>query len=216
MAKLTLVIGNKNYSSWSLRPWLALVHTGEAFEEVVIPLYQEHSKREILKHSPSGKVPVLLHGERAIWESLAICEYLAETFPAASLWPEDAAARAHARTVASEMHAGFLVLRQTMPMNIRARRPQSWFPPDVRHDIERLTAIWDECRRTYGQRGPFLFGAFSNADAMFAPVVTRFQTYGVKVSGAAGEYMSTMLALPSMKRWTEQAIAETARIGGAE
>lgn len=216
MAKLTLVIGNKNYSSWSLRPWLALSHTGESFEEVVIPLYQERSKVEILKHSPTGKVPVLLHGDRAIWESLAICEYLAEMFPAAKLWPEDSGARAHARAVAAEMHAGFVALRQAMPMNIRARRPQSWFPQEVRKDIERITSIWEECRRKYARHGPFLFGSFTNADAMFAPVATRFQTYGVKVSAVPDEYMSTVLALPAMKRWTEQAHAETWTIASSE
>lgn len=200
---LTLVVGTKNYSSWSLRPYLALAHTGQPFEEVVIQLGEPDTTQQILQHSPSGRVPLLKHGELSIWDSLAICEYLAETFPEAKLWPQDKAARAVARAVTAEMHSGFTALRSNMNMNIRARRPGAGRAPGVAEDIARIQAIWKDCRGRFGQGGPFLFGAFSIADAFYAPVVTRFVTYGVELEPVCAAYRDAVLALPSLQKWTE-------------
>jgi glutathione S-transferase len=209
MSELTLVVGSKNYSSWSLRPYLALAHTGQPFQEVVVALDAPDTAANIARHSPSGRVPVLRHGALSIWDSLAICEYLAETFPAARLWPEDKAARAVARAVTAEMHSGFAALRQNLPMNIRARRAgQGHDAPGVKDDIRRVLALWSECRARYGQGGPFLFGAFSIADAFYAPVVTRFVTYGVELDAGAAAYRDAVLGLPAMRRWVEAAAAE--------
>ena len=205
---LTLVIGNKNYSSWSLRPWLALKQAGIPFTEIYIPLYVGNWRERVLKHSPSGKVPALEHGTIKVWDSLAICEYLAEHFPEKQLWPADVAARAEARSVSAEMHSGFQALRQNMFMNIRRRMPARGRTPEVAADIERITAMWNGCRRRYAAGGPFLFGRFSIADAMYAPVALRFQTYEVSVDGAAGEYMRTLLALPALQEWIAAARAE--------
>jgi glutathione S-transferase len=206
--KLTLTIGNKNYSSWSLRPWLVLEHLGLPFREHVIPLYAPGSKLEITKVSPAGKVPVLQHGSRVIWDSLAICEYLAELVPGAKLWPEAADERAHARSISAEMHSGFGALRQGLSMNIR-RRIERALTPDASADVQRVIEIWRRCRERHVAGGEFLFGTFGIADAMYAPVVFRFETYGVALEGAAAAYAKTMLALPAMQKWATQARAES-------
>jgi glutathione S-transferase len=205
MQELTLVVASKNYSSWSLRPYLALAHTGQPFREVVVQLGEADTAANIAKYSPSGRVPALVRGELVVWDSLAICEHLAELFPQAKLWPEDATARAVARSVTAEMHSGFANLRTHMPMNLRARRPGEGRAAGVAEDIARVTALWRECRSRFGQGGPFLFGAFSIADAFYAPVVTRFVTYGVELDAVCAAYRDAVLALPAMKAWTEAA-----------
>ncbi len=206
-----LVIGNKNYSSWSLRPWLALTQAGIAFEEKRIPLDQPQTKAEILKHSPSGKVPCLIDGPLVIWDSLAICETANERYAGGSLWPSEADARARARAVSAEMHSGFAALRTHMSMDIRSRWPEKGVSAqqraDAAADIARIQAIWTDCVQRSG--GPFLFGEFSIADAFYAPVVTRFRTYDVALPPALARYADTVLALPAMQRWTEAAQAET-------
>jgi glutathione S-transferase len=212
MTALTLVIGSKNYSSWSWRPWLALKRTGAPFEEVLIHLDDADKVARIARHSPTGKVPVLVHGEVKVWESLAICEHLAELFPEARLWPEDRAARAHARAVATEMHAGFGALRATLSMNLRGRstrpRDKSNLSPEVWADIERIVALWDDCRRRHGRGGPFLFGDFTIADAMYAPVVGRFRTYQVPLPPSAREYGDAVWAWPAVREWLDAARTE--------
>lgn len=214
MSQRTLVIGNKNYSSWSLRPWLALRMAGIDFEELRIPLYGPGSKQAILRHSPSGKVPILLDGDRTVFESLAICEYAAELAPDAGLWPADAAARAHARSVSCEMHAGFGALRSAMPMNLRVagRRLATPPAPAVEADVARVVAIFEECRERFGAAGPFLFGGFTIADAMFAPVLARFRSYSVPLPPRARAYSDAVFALAPMEEWTRDALAETERI----
>ena len=212
MPSLTLVIGNKNYSSWSLRPWLLLRQAGIPFEEVRIPLYAPESAAALGKWSPSGKVPALHDGDLRVWDSLAICEYLAERFPDKQLWPLDAAARAVARSVSAEMHAGFSALREHMSMNIRARRPGRGRTPECLADVERILAMWTECRARFGGSGDFLFGRFGIADAMYAPVVLRFRTYGVVLEGAAKDYADAVLALPALQAWVADAVTETERI----
>jgi glutathione S-transferase len=209
---LTLVIGNKNYSSWSMRPWLLLRQAGIPFDEVRIPLYVPGSEIDLAQWSPSGKVPALHEGDIRVWDSLAICEYLAERFPEYELWPADATARAVARSVSAEMHAGFGALREHMSMNIRARYPGQGRTPDCLADIERILAIWTDCRARFGGGGDFLFGRFGIADAMFAPVVLRFETYGVALEGAARAYAETILALPPLQAWVNDAMAELERI----
>ncbi|HEX9809352.1 MAG TPA: glutathione S-transferase family protein [Alphaproteobacteria bacterium] len=201
MADLTIVLANKAYSSWSLRGWLALKATGAAFEEIVIPLKQPDTRTEILKYSPSGKLPALIDGEVTVWESLAIIEYLAEKFPKAGLWPADVAARAEARAVAAEVHAGFLPLRRAMPMAVLRKVRDFPIEDAVRDDINRIQAIWRGARRRFGAGGPYLFGGFSGADCMFAPVVSRFQTFDVALEDQAAEYVATMMAHPSMVEW---------------
>ncbi|HSJ96601.1 MAG TPA: glutathione S-transferase family protein [Myxococcota bacterium] len=212
MARRVLVIGNKNYSSWSLRPWLALRMGGVEFEEVRIPLYREDSKAAILRYSPSGKVPIWIEDGVTVWESLAICERAAERAPGAGLWPADPAARAHARAISAEMHAGFSALRNAMPMNLRAAGARIAVGPEVRADVERIVAIWEDCRARFGAGGPFLFGAFTNADAMYAPVVTRFHSYGVSLPLAAQVYADAVRALPAMQEWAAAGVAEAERI----
>jgi glutathione S-transferase len=199
---MLLVIGNKNYSSWSLRPWLAMKVLGLAFDELRIPLYREGSKEQILRYSPAGRVPILRDGKTLVWDSLAILEYLAERHP--QLWPADAAERAKARAVSAEMHSGFASLRQHMSMNTRKRYPGKGRTPEVLADLERINAIWSDAR------GPFLFGAFTAADAMYAPVVLRFRTYEVEVRKKS--YMDAMLALPAMREWIEAAEREAESI----
>ncbi len=199
---MLLVIGNKNYSSWSLRPWLAMKVLGLAFDEKRIALYDAAAKAEILKHSPSGKVPCLVEGSLAIWDSLAILEYLAEKNP--KLWPADAVERARARSVSAEMHSGFASLRTHMSMNVRKRYPGKGRAPEVQDEIGRIEKIWSQAK------GPFLFGPFSAADAMYAPVVLRFRTYEVKLADRA--YCDAMLALPAMQTWIAAAEREAESI----
>lgn len=201
MSRLTLAIGNKNYSSWSLRPWLVLRQAGLDFQEIRIPIYEAGSAVALAHWSPSGKVPALHDGEVVVWDSLAICEYLAERNPEKSLWPNALAARAVARSVSAEMHSGFSDLRSAMPMNIRGRFPGKGLTEGSRRDIARVVAIWNDCRSRFGSDGDFLFGQFTIADAMFAPVVLRFVTYGVVLEGAARAYADTLLALPAMQEW---------------
>jgi glutathione S-transferase len=213
---LTLVLGNKNYSSWSLRPYVALRHVGVPFEEKVIPLDQPNTAAEIARYSPSGRVPVLVDGDARVWDSLAICEYLADRFPQAQLWPADAGARAEARAVSAEMHSGFRAMREALPMKIRETLPLPTVSDAVHRDIERIKALWKDCRQFFGRGGPFLFGAFSIADAMYAPVATRFRTYGVSLDGAAAEYSATLWKLPAMQDWLAAAKAETFRMARYE
>lgn len=202
-----LVIGNKTYSSWSLRPWLAARHAGIEFDEVRIPLYTPDSSPQIQRYSPSSKVPVWREGDFVVWESLAICEYLAEKVP--TLWPADAKARAVARSVSTEMHAGFTALRTNMTMNARARGRCVEITPEVAADINRIEAIWLDCRSRFGEAGPWLFGDFSIADAMFAPVVLRFVPYGVTRPGVLNEYVATWMANPHLQAWIAAAEQET-------
>ena len=209
MADFTLVIGNKNYSSWSLRGWLMARTAGLEFEEIVIPLDLPDTQASIRKHSPSGRVPVLLHRGLAVWESLAIAEYLNDIRPEAGLWPASVSARAHARSISTEMHAGFMDLREKMPMNIRASMPGKGMTTAVRADIERITSMWRDCRKRFAGAAPrddgFLFGAFSAADAMYAPVVTRLRTYAVPMDTDTDAYCRAVLAYPPMKEWVEAA-----------
>jgi len=205
---LTLIIGNKNYSSWSLRPWLAMKVADVAFDEKVIPLYEPGSREQVLQYSPAGKVPVLIDGERRIWESLAILEYLAEKFPHAKLWPEDARARSHARVVATEMHGGFQALRKNCPMNLWLPVRSRPLPDEALADVRRIVALWADSRRRFGADGPFLFGTFGAADAMYAPVVARLHTYGVNVDEITRRYMDAIMALPAFNEWRSAALKE--------
>ena len=208
MKDVTIVLGNKNYSSWSLRGWLAVAQSGLTFDEVVIPLRQPETKAEILRHSPSGKVPALIAGDQVIWDSLAIGEYLAERCPEAGLWPTDPAARARARAVTAEMHSGFPALRYHMPMNITGRHPDLGRTPEVAQDIARIEEIWQDCRASFGAGGAFLFGAFCLADAAYAPVVSRFATYQVALGPVAAAYRDAVLAWPALVDWSQAAAAE--------
>jgi len=201
-----LVIGDRNYSSWSLRPWLAIKQSGLPFEEVSIRLREVGTKAEIFKYSPSGKVPCLIDGETVVWDSLAICEYLAETAP--SLWPADRQMRAEARSISAEMHSGFGALRHSLPMEIDASKPYVERRADVRADIARIVAIWQSCRARFNAGGPFLFGQFSIADAMFAPVVWRFITYAIELPDESRAWLETMSALPAMQEWRTGALEE--------
>jgi glutathione S-transferase len=203
---LKLYIGNKRYSSWSLRPYLALAHTGLPFETELIALRRPTTRAEILKVSPAGRVPVLHHDGVVIWESLAICEYLHELVPAAGLWPADRAHRARARAISSEMHAGFAALRSNMSMDLGAELPGQGHTPEALADVERVCAIWREALAQSG--GPFLFGGFTIADAMFAPVTTRFTTYGVALDAACRDYVAAVAALPAMQAWRADAVRE--------
>ena len=205
-----LVIGNKNYSSWSMRPWLALRASDIPFDEIFVPLYTGPAdKQRILNFTPSGKVPVLVDGDVTIWDSLAIIEYLAERFPEKRLWPWDAAARAHARSICAEMHSGFAALRGECGMNLHRPVGAIELSADARANIARIQDIWTDCRERYGKSGAFLFGAFSAADAMFAPVVHRFRTYAIAVRPQARRYMDAMMALPAFQEWTSAGLAET-------
>jgi glutathione S-transferase len=209
MPNPVLVIGNKAYSSWSLRPWLLMKQAGIAFDEIRLSLYETGARQNLLKYSATGKVPVLKDGDLTIWDSLAISEYLAEKYPAKNLWPSPAAARAHARSISAEMHSGFASLRSHMPMNVRREMPGRTRTPEVLAELARIESIWNECRARFGAPGPFLFGAFSIADAMYAPVVSRLRTYGATPGGAAGQYAATIHALPAMQEWIAAARTET-------
>ena len=208
---LKLVIGNKNYSSWSMRPWLALRANNIAFEEVFIPLYTDDKadKERILSFSRAGKVPALIDGDLTVWDSLSIIEYAAEKFPAARLWPEDRAARAHARSISAEMHSGFMPLRNECGMNLHRPIRAVDLSDDARANVARIQQIWAECHQAYGKKGPFLFGAFSGADAMFAPVIHRFRSYAIPVAPAAQHYVEAMMSLPAFQQWTREGLAET-------
>jgi glutathione S-transferase len=205
MADFTIYIANKNYSSWSLRGWLMLKQTGAAFAEEMIPLDEATTRANILRHSASGKVPALKHGELVIWESLAIGEYLAELFPEARLWPAGTEARAVARAVSQEMHAGFAALRSQLPMNLRSSFPNRGVTPETQADINRITAAWRDCRKRFGQGGDFLFGHFTIADAMYAPVISRLRTYKIALEDEAQRYADLIWAMPAMQEWAAAA-----------
>jgi glutathione S-transferase len=205
---LTLYVGNKRYSSWSLRPYLALAHAGASFTTELILLDQADTKAKIVAINPAGKVPALHDGDLVVGESLAICEYVAELFPAAGLWPDDRADRARARAVATEMHGGFAALRREMAMDLGTKKPGAGRTTESLADIARVTQIWRDQLAASG--GPFLFGTFTIADAMYAPVVTRFDTYEVELDDTCAAYVRTVLALPAMRAWARDAAEEPA------
>ena len=209
----TLVIANKCHSSWSMRPWLLMKHFGIPFEEVLIPFATPMNSpdwtAQVRRYSPAGKVPVLVDRDVAVWESLAIIEYLADEHPDLPIWPRERAARALARAIASEMHAGFSALRSACPMNLGKRYPARDRGPAVAKDVARVCEIWRTTRERFGRGGPFLFGAFCAADAMYAPVVTRFHTYSLPADEAGRAYMDAVMALPAFREWREAGLAET-------
>jgi glutathione S-transferase len=205
---LTLVIGNKKYSSWSFRPWIAMKVAGIPFEEIVISLDAADFKARVSKISGNGKVPTLVDGTVHVWESLAILEYLAEKYLATNLWPADSQARAHARAIAAEMHAGFIPLRRHCPMSFRRPVKKRELTPEAAADIQRIDTMWSECRTSFGQGGAFLFGAFGAADAMYAPVVSLFETYAVEVRPISRAYMEAVIALPAWQEWKAAALKE--------
>ena len=210
---LKLVIGNKNYSSWSMRPWLALKANNIAFDEVMIPLYTgDADKQRILAFTHSGKVPALVDGDVTVWDSLSIIEYLAEKFPEAGLWPEDRTARAHARSISAEMHSGFMPLRNECGMNLHRPIRAVALSDDAQANVARIQEIWADCHGRYGSEGSFLFGAFGGADAMFAPVVHRFRSYAIEVKGDARHYFEAMTDNAAFQQWTREGLAETLRI----
>jgi glutathione S-transferase len=213
---LELVVANKNYSSWSLRPWIMMTMAGIPFNETVIALDRQDTKARIAKHSGAGRLPILHHGKITVWESLAIIEYLAELFPDRGIWPKGKAARAAARSVANEMHAGFSALRGACPMNLRRPRKPVALSDAVKRDIQRIDRIWSDCRGTYGKGGPFLFGRFCAADAMYAPVATRFDTYALPCGEASRRYIAAVMATPAFKEWKEAALKETWTIAADE
>ena len=206
--QLKLIIGNKNYSSWSLRSWFLLQEAGIEFEEHRIPLDVEGTAAEIARNSPSGRVPVLMMGEQPVWDTLAIAETVAEQWPEKQLWPSEAAAKAHARCVCAEMHAGFPTLREAMPMNCRAMGRKVSLPDALTADIDRVLDIWSDCHRRYRSQGDWLFGGFSVADAMFAPVVLRFRTYGVNLPESASTYPRRLLESQAIQDWLAAAESE--------
>jgi glutathione S-transferase len=216
MAQFKIVIGNKKYSSWSLRGWLALKHVGVPFEEILIPLDQPNTQERIARYSPSGRVPALIDGDVVVWDSLAICEYLSEQFPDRHLWPADRKARAVARSISAEMHSGFQNLRNDLSMKIAESIPTSMLRPEVKEEIRRIIAIWTDCRQRFAGDKPFLFGDFSSADVMFAPVVSRFRTYGVPLEGTAAAYAETIWKLPAMQEWLAGAKGESLRMARYE
>lgn len=216
MGAAVLVIGNRNYSSWSLRGWLALRKSGADFEVLRLPLDTPEFRGEIERWSPSRRVPVLHHAGQIVWDSLAIAEYANEAFAAGALWPEDAGARAHARAAGCEMHAGFAALRVQMPMNCRARGRRVAGDAALARDIARVCALWRECRTQFGAAGPWLYGRWSIADAMYAPVASRFQTYGVAPQGLEAEYLAAALADADLRAWMAEAAAESEVLPGEE
>lgn len=214
MKKPLLIIGNKNYSSWSLRAWLMLKYAKVDFDELRIPLFAPDTNAALLKHSPSGFVPVYRESDLIVWDTLAIAEYLYETHPA--LWPADRNARATARSVCAEMHAGFASLRKAMPMNIRATGRRVVSTPELEADIARIKSIWGELRKQYAATGPWLFGKYSIADAMYAPVAFRFLTYGVKETGAMDDYLLTVSRDPLIQPWINDSIQESETVALSE
>jgi glutathione S-transferase len=215
MQGLILVVGTKNYSSWSLRPWILLRHLGIPFAERVVHLDTPEFAAEVPKLSPSRRVPVLLHDGRPVWESLAICEYASELAGGRG-WPEDPRQRAEARSLSCEMHAGFQALRSQCPMNIRALGRRVAMTPALQADIGRIDAIWDDCRRRHAGQGPWLFGAYGVADAMFAPVALRCRTYGLPLGGRAAAYLATVLEDPLLRGWLDAALAEDVIVAADE
>ncbi len=213
---MKLVIGNKNYSSWSLRAWFMLAGFDLPFEEIRIPLSTPDTAAAISQYSAAGRVPVLLDGEITVWDSLAICEYISETFLSGQGWPNDRVARAKARSYCAEMHSGFFALRGQLPMNCRAHQRQVAITEELQRDIDRVDAIWSECIREHSSQGPWLFGSFSIADCMFAPVAMRFASYNPPLSTLARQYVQTVLDHPRIKLWQEQAKAETEIIPAEE
>lgn len=206
---LELVIGNKNYSSWSLRGWLLAELSGAAYQETLVSLFQPDTHARLLAHSPAGKVPVLkTDNAGVIWDSLAIAEYLAERFPDAGMWPADVAARAMARSVCAEMHSGFVALRSHMPMDMQRHQALSSIPGDVQEDLQRILSLWAACRERFGQKGPYLFGEVSIADAYFAPVASRLRSYAVPLSAEAAVYVETIYQWPAFQRWYQAALQE--------
>lgn len=206
---LELVIGNKNYSSWSLRGWLLVELSGARYQETLVPLFRADTHARLLEHSPTAKVPVLKTEDAGvIWDSLAIAEYLAERFPEVVLWPRDVAARAMARSVCAEMHSGFGALRSHMPMDMQRNAPLASVADDVKHDIQRVVALWAGCRERFGQGGPYLFGEVSIADAYFAPVASRLRSYGVQLPADAAAYVDTIFQWPAFQRWLQAALKE--------
>lgn len=205
---MKLILGNKNYSSWSLRPWLLLSVHSIPFEEMVIPLYTDSSSEQLARNTEAGKVPVLRDGELLVWDSLAICEYVSERYLGGRGWPADAKARALARSCSAEMHSGFLQLREKLPMNCRATGRHVPLTPQLAKEIARIDALWSKMRLAYAAHGPWLFGEFSIADAMFAPVVLRFNTYGITVAETCDKYMKHVLANEKLQRWIRQATQE--------
>ncbi|MER2605367.1 MAG: glutathione S-transferase family protein [Siculibacillus sp.] len=217
MTDLKLVIANKRYSSWSLRPWLVATHFGIPFAEIPIDLAAPDFKANILRFSPSGRVPCLIDGDVAVWETLAIVEYLAESFPDLPIWPKDRAARAVARAIANEMHAGFGALRSACPMNLRRSFPwRGWGGEAAARDVARITELWRDARARFGSGGPFLFGAFSAADAMYAPVVARLDGYSWPLDADTRAYVDAMLSLPAFRAWKAGADAETSIVADDE
>ena len=209
MAELKLVIGSKTYSSWSLRPWLLLRYHNVAFREIPIALNQADTHKRIAEYSPSGKVPVLMNGPEKVWESLAICEYAAETLKLPAAWPSDVTLRFQARSLACEMHSGFADLRRELPMDCRRSPAPMPYSAAVAADIARIRSIWRSCRQAHAKSGDWLFGKFGIVDAMFAPVVLRLHTYGVQVDGPERDYMTTVLHLPALREWLGAAMLET-------
>jgi glutathione S-transferase len=209
---LTLVLANKAYSSWSMRPWLVLKHFAIPFEDVVIPMGRPETRGEMLAHAPTGKCPSLRDGTISVWDSLAIIEYLAETYPVFPIWPRGTEARAHARSLSAEMHSGFTALRSECPMNIRRPRRAINVSDGVLADVKRIDEAFTDARTRFGGAGAFLFGEFSAVDAMFAPVVNRFDTYDLPVSDVSRAYMSAVKALPAWQEWERDARAEPWRI----
>jgi len=205
---LTLVIGNKNYSSWSLRAWLALELSEAPYEELMVPLYEADSRARLLAHSPTGKVPVLKTEDGPVWDSLAIAEYLAECFPEAHLWPRGQYARALARSVCAEMHSGFAGLRTHLPMDLAREQALTEIPTEAQADIQRICALWADCRARFGEDGPFLFGHASIADAFFAPVAARLHSYRVDLPEVAAAYVATVYQWPAFQRWYQAALQE--------
>ncbi len=209
MAQYTLVIGNKNYSSWSLRPWVLLRQAGIPFDEVLLKFHSAEWDKNIARYSPTGLVPILWVAAQPVWDTLAICETVAELHPEKQLWPADPRARQIARSICAEMHAGFRAVRGAMPMNIRASHPGKGMTPEVERDIARITAIWEQCRKDYGQGGALLFGHFTAADAFYAPVASRFRTYAVRLTPVVQAYADAVLELPAMREWMAAARRET-------
>ncbi len=214
--KLELVIGNKNYSSWSMRPWVLLRQAEIPFQEVQLKFAQDVSVIGVEKYSPTRKVPVLLVDGEPVWDTLAICETAAELFPKKQLWPADERARRVARSVCAEMHSGFQALRSRMPMNIRSRYPGKGLTPESKKDIERVVELWTDCRERFGGAGNFLFGRFSIADAFYAPVVMRFQAYAVKVPSPAQAYCEAVQGLSAVREWCAAARRETEFVAADE